>query len=169
MSIWMYCCSGCLRPPWGGMLATVPSSIFSSACCTPSPETSRVMRDVLAGLADLVDLVDVDDAALGGFEVVVGVLEELEEDVLDVLADVAGLGEGGGVADGEGDVEDAGQASGRAASCREPVGPISRTLDLSISTSSFRRRRRRAGSEVSALVVVVDGDGEGASWRAPGR
>ena len=20
VSIWMYCCSGCLRPPWGGML-----------------------------------------------------------------------------------------------------------------------------------------------------
>ena len=44
VSIWMYCCSGCLRPPWGGMLAIVPSSIFSRACCTPSPETSRVME-----------------------------------------------------------------------------------------------------------------------------
>src|SRR5271166_4054115 len=32
VSIWMYCCSGCLRPPWGGTLATVPSSIFRSAC-----------------------------------------------------------------------------------------------------------------------------------------
>ena len=34
---------GCLRPPCGGTLATVPSRIFSSACCTPSPETSRVI------------------------------------------------------------------------------------------------------------------------------
>src|SRR5258706_1574715 len=48
--------------------------------------------DVVLGFADLVDLVDVDDAALGGFEIVVGVLQELEEDVLDVFADVAGLG-----------------------------------------------------------------------------
>ena len=43
VSICRYCCSGCLRPPCGGMLATVPSMIFSSACCTPSPETSRVI------------------------------------------------------------------------------------------------------------------------------
>ena len=50
-------------------------------------------RDVVAGLADLVDLVDVDDAALGGFEVEVGGVQELEQDVLDVLADVAGLGQ----------------------------------------------------------------------------
>ena len=58
-------------------------------------------RDVVAGLADLVDLVDVDDAALGGFEVEVGGVQQLQQDVLDVLADVAGLGERGGVADGE--------------------------------------------------------------------
>ena len=30
--------------PCGGTLATVPSTIFSSACCTPSPETSRVIE-----------------------------------------------------------------------------------------------------------------------------
>src|SRR5438552_4582352 len=32
---------GCLRPPCGGTLAIVPSRIFKSACCTPSPDTSR--------------------------------------------------------------------------------------------------------------------------------
>ena len=42
-------CCGCLRPPLGGTLATVPSTIFRSACCTPSPDTSRVME----GLSDL--------------------------------------------------------------------------------------------------------------------
>ena len=42
-------CWGCLRPPWGGTEAMVPSMIFSSACCTPSPETSRVIE----GLSDL--------------------------------------------------------------------------------------------------------------------
>jgi hypothetical protein len=25
-------CCGCLRPPWGGTEATVPSTIFSNAC-----------------------------------------------------------------------------------------------------------------------------------------
>ena len=41
--IWMKSWCGCLRPPCGGTLATVPSMIFSSACWTPSPETSRVI------------------------------------------------------------------------------------------------------------------------------
>ena len=35
---------GCLRPPCGGTDAMVPSMILSSACCTPSPETSRVIE-----------------------------------------------------------------------------------------------------------------------------
>jgi hypothetical protein len=50
-------------------------------------------RRVLALAGDLVDLVDVDDAGLGLLDVEVGGLDELEEDVLDVLADVAGLGQ----------------------------------------------------------------------------
>src|SRR5205823_446484 len=38
---WMYSRCACLRPRWGGTLATVPSRILRSACCTPSPDTSR--------------------------------------------------------------------------------------------------------------------------------
>ena len=49
VSTWMNSCWGYLRPPWGGTLATVPSRIFSSACCTPSPDTSRVID----GFSDL--------------------------------------------------------------------------------------------------------------------
>ena len=44
VSMGMNSCWGCFRPPWGGTLATVPSTIFSSACWTPSPLTSRVME-----------------------------------------------------------------------------------------------------------------------------
>ena len=51
------------------------------------------MRRVVALARDLVDLVDVDDAALRPLDVVVGVLQQVDDDVLDVLADVAGLGE----------------------------------------------------------------------------
>ena len=43
VSIWINSWWGCLRPPCGGTEAWVPSRIFSSACCTPSPETSRVI------------------------------------------------------------------------------------------------------------------------------
>src|SRR5690606_22785695 len=57
--------------------------------------TGDVARDrrVLALARDLVDLVDVDDAGLGLLDVVVRGLDQLEEDVLDVLTDVAGFGE----------------------------------------------------------------------------
>ena len=44
VSIWINSWCGCLRPPCGGTLATVPSRIFSKACWTPSPETSRVIE-----------------------------------------------------------------------------------------------------------------------------
>ena len=62
----------------------------------------------IVGLArNLVDLVDVDDAALGAGDIEVGRLNQMEEDILDILADVAGLGQGSGIGDGEGHVEDA--------------------------------------------------------------
>ncbi len=48
VSIWMKSWCGCLRPPWGGTFATVPSRILSSACCTPSPDTSRVIDGLSA-------------------------------------------------------------------------------------------------------------------------
>ena len=64
-------------------------------------------RRVVRLARDLVDLVDVDDPGLGLLHVEVGGLDQLEQDVLDVLADVAGLGQRRGVGDGERDVEDA--------------------------------------------------------------
>src|SRR5204863_2615382 len=59
--------------------------------------TGDVARDrrVVALARDLVDLVDVDDPALRAVEVEVGRLDEPEKDVLDILADVARLGEAG--------------------------------------------------------------------------
>ena len=66
-------------------------------------------RRVLALAGDLVDLVDVDDAGLGALDVVVGGLDQLEQNVLDVLADIAGLGQRGGIGDGERHVEHLGQ------------------------------------------------------------
>ena len=63
-------------------------------------------RRVVRLARDLVDLVDVDDPGLGLLDVEVGGLDQLQQDVLDVLADVAGLGERGRVGDRERDVED---------------------------------------------------------------
>ena len=83
----------------------MPSTSLSSACCTPSPDTSRVIDGLSDLRADLVDLVDVDDAALRPLDVVVAVLQQLLDDVLDVLADVAGFGQRGRVGDHERHVE----------------------------------------------------------------
>src|SRR5690606_16587638 len=70
-------------------------------------------RRVLALARDLVDLVDVDDALLRLLDVVVALLQQLLDDVLDVLADVPGLGQRGRVGHGERDVQHAGQGLGQ--------------------------------------------------------
>ena len=116
----------------------------------------HVARDRrVVGLAgDLVDLVDVDDPGLGLLDVVVGGLDELEQDVLDVLADVAGLGQRRGVGDRERDVEDAGErlgeqrlaAAGRAE--QQDVG----LLQLDVAVFGLHH--------LHALVVVVDRYGQ---------
>src|SRR5204862_2273153 len=59
---------------------------------------------------DLVDLVDVDDPGLRLLDVEVGRLDQLQEDVLDVLADVARLRQRRRVGYRERNVEDAGQS-----------------------------------------------------------
>ena len=110
-------------------------------------------RRVVRLARDLVDLVDVDDPGLGLLDVEVGRLDQLEQDVLDVLADVAGLGQRGRVGDRERDVEDPRErlrqvrlaAPGRAE--QEDV----RLLQLDVVVGR---------AHLHALVVVVDGDGE---------
>src|SRR5258705_3769495 len=57
---------------------------------------------------DLVDFVDVDDSALALGDVEITGLEEANQNVLDVFADVAGFRESGSVRDGERRVENAG-------------------------------------------------------------
>ena len=110
-------------------------------------------RRVVRLARDLVDLVDVDDPGLGLLDVEVRGLDQLEEDVLDVLADVAGLGQRRRVGDRERDVQDSRQrlrqqrlpAPGRAE--QEDV----RLLELDVAV---------LGAHLHALVVVVDRDRE---------
>ena len=113
-------------------------------------------RGVVGLARDLVDLVDVDDPRLRLFDVVVGGLDQLQKDVLDVLADVPGLGQRGRVSDREGDVEDPRQGLGEqrlAASGRAQHHNV-RLLQLDLGL--FRL------GDLDPLVVVVDGDREGA-------
>src|SRR6267142_2633798 len=64
-------------------------------------------RRIVRLAADLVDFVDIDDATLRALDIVVGRLQQLEDDVLDVLADVAGFGQRRRIRHREGHVEDA--------------------------------------------------------------
>ena len=61
----------------------------------------------MVGLADLVDFIDVDDAALRAFQVEISSLQQLQEQVLNIFADVASLGQRGGVTNSERHIQDA--------------------------------------------------------------
>ena len=63
--------------------------------------------------ADLVDFVDIHDAPLGALDIVIGALEELQNDVLHVLAHITGFGKRGGIGDRERHIEDPGQRLGQ--------------------------------------------------------
>src|SRR6266404_9019952 len=52
-------------------------------------------------LGNLVDLINIDDALLGLLDVAVRSLQKLQNNVFDVLADIASLGQSGGVNNGE--------------------------------------------------------------------
>src|SRR6202790_1528488 len=50
-------------------------------------------RRIVGLAADLVDFVDIDDATLRALDIIIGRLQQLQDDILDVLADIAGFGE----------------------------------------------------------------------------
>ena len=111
---------------------------------------------VLGLPGDLVDLVHVDDPALGALDVEVAVLQEGEDDVLDVLPDVARFRERGGVGDGERTVEELRQGLGdeglpRAGGAGEEDVRL-RELDVLALAGG--------GLVGDPLVVVVDRDGD---------
>ena len=113
-------------------------------------------RRVLVLAADLVDFVDVDDALLRLLDVAARGLQQLEDDVLDVLADVPGLGQRRRVDDREGDREQLGEGLGQqrlAGAGRTDEHDVRlRQLDLVPAA--------RLLLNLDALVVVVDRDGE---------
>ena len=108
---------------------------------------------VVALARHFVDFIDVDDAALRAFDVVVGVLQQLDDDVLDVLAYVSRFGEGGRVGDCKWHVQDSRQrlCQEGLAGARGTQQKDVRFLKLDVVRRDFR---------IDALVVVVYCDGE---------
>ena len=91
--------------PTGGTEATVPSMILRVALLHALARHVTRDRRVVGLARDLVDFVDIYDAALRALDIVVGGLQQLQNDVLDILTDVARLGQGRRVRHGEGNVE----------------------------------------------------------------
>src|SRR6266576_1286460 len=110
-------------------------------------------RWVVGLAADFVDLVDIDDAALGAFAIVVGRLQQLEDNVLDVRAYIAGLGERRRIRYSEGHVEDAreGLRQQRLAGAGRTDQQDVRFRELDVVV---------LGLVVEPLVVIVDRDRE---------
>ncbi len=151
VSIWM--------KSWCGMLA---AALRRHVGDRPLEDLQQRLLDPLAGhvagdrrvvglARDLVDLVDVDDPALRALDVEVGGLDEAQQDVLHVLADVAGLGQARGVGDAERDVEDAGQRLGE-----QRLPGAGRPDEHDVALAELHLVDAVAG--VHPLVVVVDGD-----------
>jgi hypothetical protein len=100
---------------------------------------------------DLVDLVDAHDAARGFLGIVAGVAVERLDDAVDVLANVAGLGQGGGVGHGEGHVELARQGLHE-----QGLSAAGGTDEQDVALLDFHVGRLAPLAD--ALVVVVDGN-----------
>ena len=79
------------------------------------PFTGNIARDahVICLAADLVDLVNVNDADLRSFHVVIGILQQSQNNVFDVFTNVAGFRQRGRVGDAKRHVQDSGQRFGQ--------------------------------------------------------
>jgi len=120
----------------------------------PLPRDVAGDGGVVAALAGrLVNLVNVDNPLGRPGQVAFGGLDEVEEDVLHILADVARLRQGRGVGDGEGDIQDSGQGLGQ-----EGL-PAARGADEQ-DVALLELHVVGPGAGADPLVVVVDRHGE---------
>ncbi len=107
-------------------------------------------RGILVLAPDLVDLVDINDALLRALHVPIGILQQAQDDVLHILAHVAGFGQRGGIHDGERHIQDPRQRLGqqRLAAAGGPDQQDVGLGDLDVHAS--------LAVHVHALVMVVD-------------
>ena len=149
---------GCLRPPCGRHRGRRPLQDLQQRLLDALTGDVTGDRGVLALAGDLVDLVDVDDARLGLLDVVVSGLDQLEQDVLDVLTDIAGLGQRGGVGDRERDVEHPREGLGEVG-----LAAAGGTDQQDVGLGDVDRVGVLLGAGLTgldALVVVVDRHGQ---------
>ena len=111
-------------------------------------------RNILALSGDLIDLVDINDALLRLLHVVIRGLNELEQDVLHVLAHIAGLGQACGVRHGERHVQDLGERL-----CEHRLAAAGWAEHDDIALLQLHIVFLAVGG-IDTLIVVVDRDGK---------
>ena len=120
--------------------------------------------EVLGLAGDLVDLVHVDNADLRALNIAIGGIDELEQDVLHILAHVTGLSERGGVGDGKRHLEDTCERlgeqrlTGTGGTEQQNVGLgelhlVHIIIELRVQTV-VKGRKRSAALDHAAIVVV---------------
>ena len=105
---------------------------------------------ILVLAPDLVDLVDINDARLAALHIPIGILQQPQNNVLDVFADVAGFGQRGRVDNGERHIQNPRQGLGqqRLAGPRRPD-----QKDVGFGQLHFARALL---VHLDALVVVIN-------------
>ena len=126
---------------------------------------------VLGLAGDLVDLVHVDDANLRALDIAIGSVDELEQDVLHVLANVTGLGERSGVGDGKRHLEDTRERlgeqglTGTGGTEQQDIGLGELHLVhivVELRVQAVVKGRHRGAALDHAAIVVVHGNRHGA-------
>ena len=102
---------------------------------------------------DFVDLIHVDDAVLRLFDVVIRRLDQTEKNIFHVLADVTGLGQGGGIRNGKGHVEGFRQRLGK-----KRFADAGGAEQQNVALDQLHVLDRLA---VNALIVVVHSHAQG--------
>ena len=110
-------------------------------------------RRVVRFAADFIDFINIDDAALRALDVVICGLQQLEDDVLDILADIARLSQSRCICHRERNVQDA----------RKRLSQQSFTAPRGAEQHNVRFRQfdvLRFCRVIEALIVVVNRHGE---------
>ena len=123
-----------------GLLNTLAGHIAGNGC-------------VLALAGDLIHLIDIDNPPLGTLDIIIGGLNQPEQNVLHVIAHIAGLSQGGGIRNGKRHIQHLGQCLSKQclAAARGTDQQDIALLELHIV----------AAAEVDPLIVIVNGDGKG--------
>ena len=116
--------------------------------------TAHIAGDggVLTLAGDLVDLVDIDNTDLCLLHIKIRCLDQLEQNVLHILAHITGFGQGGGIGNGEGNAQHFCQSL-----CQQGLAHAGRAQQQHVGLLQLHIAALAAED---ALVVVVDRDGQ---------